>query len=105
MLKEKVFAFLPRFYMYVNGVEIGWIKKKFTFFKPQFELNCNGWLVDGNFFEWDYSVYENNNEIITLSKEIFNFTDTYVIDVKRPEDGLLGLLIVLAIDAEKCSRN
>lgn len=38
-------------------------------------------------------------------KEIFNFTDTYVIDVKDPENALDALMFVLAIDAEKCSRN
>ena len=38
-------------------------------------------------------------------KEIFNFTDTYVIDVKDPENALNALMFVLAIDAEKCTRN
>ncbi len=32
-------------------------------------------------------------------------TDTYVIDVQNPEDALDALMFVLAIDAEKCSRN
>ena len=40
-----------------------------------------------------------------LSQEIFNFTDTYVIDVKDPENALDALMFVLAIDAEKCTRN
>ncbi|MDD2214801.1 MAG: hypothetical protein PHR21_09730 [Oscillospiraceae bacterium] len=35
----------------------------------------------------------------------FHLTDTYVIDVADPRDALLCLMIVLAIDAEKCSRN
>lgn len=105
MLKERIFAFLPCFYMYIGGREIGWIKKRLTFFKSKFDLNCNGWFVDGDFLGWDYSVFENGNEIIKISKEIFRLTDTYVIDTMRDEDALLGLLIVLAIDAEKCSGN
>ena len=32
-------------------------------------------------------------------------TDTYVIDVVEEQDALYALMIVLAIDAEKCSRN
>ena len=43
--------------------------------------------------------------IAIISKEIFNLTDTYVIDVKDPENSLDALMFVLAIDAEKCSRN
>lgn len=37
------------------------------------------------------------------SKELFQWTDTYVIDITRQEDALLSLMIVLAIDAAKCS--
>jgi len=42
---------------------------------------------------------------MTASKELFRLTDTYVIDVINPQDALLSLMIVLAIDAAKCSRS
>lgn len=105
MLKEKVFSFLPIFEIYINGGLVGSIKKEFTFFKPKFSLNFNNWTVDGDWLEWDYSVYDGSQQIMTVSKEILNWTDTYVIDVCNEENALAGLLIVLAIDAEKCSRN
>ena len=41
----------------------------------------------------------------TVSKQLFNWTDTYVIDVRDSQDALAALMLVLAIDAEKCSRN
>ena len=40
-----------------------------------------------------------------ISKELFNLTDTYVIDVVNDSDALYALMFTLAIDAEKCSRN
>ena len=40
-----------------------------------------------------------------LGRQRPHWTDTYVIDVERPEDALLALMVVLAIDAEKCSRD
>ena len=40
-----------------------------------------------------------------LVKELFHMTDTYVIDVQDPGNALDVLMFVLAIDAEKCSRN
>ncbi len=105
-VKEKVFSFLPRFEMYLGEDYVGCIKKEFTFFKPSFTLDCNGWSVDGDLFEWDYSVREQNGyNIATVSKELFNWTDTYTIDVASPQHALCVLMIVLAIDAEKCSRN
>lgn len=42
---------------------------------------------------------------MTVSKEIMRLTDTYILDVYNDEDALAGLLVALAIDAEKCSRN
>jgi hypothetical protein len=34
-----------------------------------------------------------------------NWTDTYSIDVVEPKNAICALMLVLAIDAEKCSRN
>lgn len=104
-LKEEVFTFLPRFRMYIKGQYIGEIKKEFTFFKPSFTLECKGWQVDGNFFEWDYTILDSNKrKIAYISKELFNFTDTYTIDVLESDNALMCLMVVLAIDAIKCSQ-
>ena len=43
--------------------------------------------------------------VAAISKELLHWTDTYVIDVADGRDGLCALMVVLAIDAEKCSHN
>lgn len=104
-VKERVLTFLPKFEMYLGEEYIGCIKKEFTFFIPQFSVDCKGWQVDGNIFEWDYSIQNNRGErIATVSKCLFHLTDTYEIDIRHPADALEVLMLVLAIDAEKCSR-
>lgn len=56
--------------------------------------------------EWEYSILDRSSYLIaSISKELFHMTDTYVIDVRNPENALDALMFVLAIDAEKCSRN
>ena len=56
--------------------------------------------------EWDYSILDRSGySIARVSKELFHMTDTYVIDVQDPGNALDALMFVLAIDAEKCSRN
>ena len=103
-VKEKVLAFLPRFELYIGEQYVGQIKKELTFFKPVFSLDCNGWKVRGNWLEWNYEVSDSReNSIMTASKQLFNWTDTYVIDIADPQDALMSLMIVLAIDAAKCS--
>ena len=104
-IAEKIFTWLPKFEMYLDDRYLGCISKEFSFFKPKFNIDCNGWHVEGDWFEWDYSILNTSGqEIATVSKELWNWTDTYVIDVRDPEDALCTLMLVLAIDAEKCSR-
>lgn len=103
-IQEEVFTFLPRFQMYVGENYIGNIQKEFTLFRPAFELDCNGWRIEGNFLEWDYTIIDNRGNVVaSVSKQIWNWTDTYVIDVIDPVNILFCLMIVLAIDAAKCS--
>lgn len=105
-VKERILTFLPKFEMYLGDDYVGCITKEFSLFKPSFYIDCNGWRVDGNFFEWDYNIVGPMGEnVATISKEVFHLTDTYVIDVNDPRDALCTLMLVLAIDAEKCSRN
>ncbi len=104
-VRERVLTWLPKFEMYLGEQYVGCIRKEFTFFTPKFDIDCNGWHVEGNFFGWDYSVFDaEGNHLATVSKELLRWTDTYVIDVRNPGDALCVLMLVLAIDAEKCSR-
>lgn len=106
MIQEKLFTFMPKFEIYLDNQYMGCISKEFTFFKPAFDIDYNGWHVEGDFWEWDYQILDSCGHCVaTVTKELFNWTDTYTIDVENPEDALGALMLVLAIDAEKCSRN
>ncbi|WP_333651560.1 LURP-one-related/scramblase family protein [Lacrimispora sp.] len=104
-LKEKVLTFLPRFFIQVDGQTVGTITKELTFFKPSFSIDCNGWRVEGSLFEWDYRILSGEGRVVArIEKKLFNWTDTYSIDVEDPQDSLMALMVVLAIDAVKCSQ-
>lgn len=105
-VQQVVLTFLPKFEMYLGENYLGCIKKELTFFKPKFTIDCNGWQMEGNFFEWDYTILDgSSNTVATVTKEVWNWTDTYALDIVNPADALRVLMLVLAIDAEKCSRN
>ncbi len=105
VVKERILSWLPRFEMYLDGRYVGSIRKEFSFFKPRFAIDCNGWQVEGNWFEWDYNIVDARGQrIASVSKELFHWTDTYSIDVRDPNHAVCILMLVLAIDAEKCSR-
>ena len=104
-VKERIFSWLPKFEIYYGDRYIGCISREFSFLRPRYNIDCNGWRIEGDFFEWEYNILNSNGaEIATVSKELFNWTDTYTINVYDPQDALNALMLVLAIDAEKCSR-
>lgn len=82
--------------------ELGTVKQEVLTWLPKFELyegeNYIGCL------EWDYTITKPVGETVaTVSKELLQWTDTYVLDIVDPADALHVLMFVLAIDAEKCS--
>lgn len=105
-VKEKVLTWMPRFEVYLGEQYIGSISKEFTFFKPKYNIDFNGWQIQGDWTEWDYTLLGPMGDVLAvISKELWNWTDTYTLDVMSPDDALYALMFVLAIDAEKCSRD
>ena len=47
MVQERVLTWLPKFELYVGGQYIGCISKELSFFKPRYNIECNGWHVEG----------------------------------------------------------
>ena len=102
---EKLFTFLPRFEIVINGQTQGTISKEFTFFVPKYLVDYRGWDVEGDVMGWDYRVTQGSRTVMTITKELFRWSDTYVLDCANPADEMPGLLLVLAIDAVNCSKN
>lgn len=106
LVQEKIFTLLPKFEIFIRGDYKGCICKELRLFKPSFHVDYKGWHMEGDFWEWDYGIMDATGQnVAKISKELLRLTDTYVIDVWNPENALEVLMLVLAIDAEKCSRN
>ena len=102
-IRQKLLTFLPAFEIEMGGKYFGKIKKEFTLFRPSYQLEFGNWRIEGNTFGWDYDVVDGNALIMTISKELFHWGDTYSIDIFDEVNELMGLLIVIAIDAANCS--
>lgn len=106
LVQQEILTLMPRFSLYQKGQLEGTIRREFTFFKPSYNIDFNGWHVEGDWLGWDYSICDRSGNIVaTISKELWHLTDQYIIDVKNKEDALHALMVVLAIDADKCSQN
>lgn len=103
-IHQRLFSLLPAFEVEMNGRTFGTIQKRFSFFKPRYEIDYRGWRVEGDFLGWDYDVYDGCSVTAHISRELFRWGDTYVIDFDNPQDEIECLLLVIAIDAANCSQ-
>lgn len=104
MIKQKLLTFLPAFDIEIDGVTRGRIQKQITLFSPKYQIDFNGWRVEGDFLGWDYVVYSGCSSIMRISKQLLHFGDTYVLDIHNPaEDEVMGMMLVIAIDAANCT--
>lgn len=104
-IHQKLFTFMPKFEIEMGGRVLGTISRVITFFKPEYEIDFNGWYVKGDFLGWEYDVFSRDGLIVHITKEWLHWGDTYVLDFTKPEDELMGLMLVIAIDAANCSND
>lgn len=51
VIRQRLLTFLPAFEIEIGGRVRGEIRKQFSFFKPRYEIDYNGWRVEEIF--WD----------------------------------------------------
>lgn len=104
-IHQKLLTLMPTFEIVTGGRTVGTIRKKFTFFSENYDVDYRGWDVEGDFLGWDYQVYEHGREVMSITKEWLSWGDTYRLSFRSGADELAGLLLVIAIDAANCSHN
>ncbi|MFA9380121.1 MAG: LURP-one-related/scramblase family protein [Acetanaerobacterium sp.] len=99
-VEQKVFRFLPQYYIYEQGTQCAVVNKEFTFFRPSLSVSSSyGDLrIDGDFFSMSFSIYLNGGLIGAISKEFFSFTDFYRLDIPDGTNAAFFCALVIAID-------
>ena len=88
-VQEKVLTIAPKFELYACGDYLGTIKKEITLFTPRFVFDRSDWQVEGDWTEWNYAITSPSQGLVAvIGKNLFRWTDTYVIDVKDPDNDM-----------------
>lgn len=103
-IHQKLFAFLPQFEIVIGGRTVGTIRKEFSFLMPRYQVDFRSWEVSGDFMGWDYEARRGGRLVLSVSKELFRWGDTYVLRYSDIGDEIPGLLLVIAIDAANCDK-
>lgn len=104
-IHQVLFSLLPKFEIVIGGQCVGTIRQEFTFFKPRYTADFQGWDIEGDFWNWNYTVHQGQRQVMSIEKQWFTWGDTYVLDFSDPQDMLPGLLLVIAIDAANCGKD
>jgi uncharacterized protein YxjI len=104
-ISQRLLALMPTFDIEIAGRTVGTVRKRFTIFSQNYEVDYRGWDVEGDFMGWDYQVTQGSMQIMSISKQLLSWGDTYALRYTNPANEFPGLLLVIAIDAANCSHD
>lgn len=97
-IRQKVMSWRPRFFVEIGGRVVCEIVKDFTFFRQSYSIDGLPWQMEGDFWAHEYSLHNNGQPVMYLSKKWFTWGDSYELNIANPQDELLCLSIALAVD-------
>ena len=99
-IEQKLFKFMPEYNIYIDGQIIANIKKKFAFFKNDFNITSSlgNYYAEGNVFAHNFNIFRDGLLVSTISKKLFSFTDTYFVEIDDNQDQVVNLAMVIVID-------
>lgn len=104
VITKKVFSFLPKFFVEIDGSEMVTIKKEFSFFKARYTIDATGIEIHGNWWDMNFEVKYHDEVIGRVSKEWFSWGDSYKVEVVKSDMEKMMIAIVVAIDCVKADQ-
>jgi len=97
-IQQKVFSFMPRYFVFIDGQQIAEIVKELTFLRPKYSIEGLGWEINGDFFAHDYEIIQSGRTIVSIHKAWMTWGDCYELEIADERDEIVALSVVLAID-------
>jgi uncharacterized protein YxjI len=104
LITKKVFSFLPKFLVEVNGRDVFTIKKELSFFKARYTIDVAGIEVRGNWWDMDFQVLQHGKIVGNVGKELFTWGDSYKVQIIDDEMEPIIISLVVAIDCVKADQ-
>ena len=74
------------------------LPRNFAFFSRSYSLDALGWEIEGDFMSLEYAITKNGATVASIQREFLTLGSRYALEVADPQDALLALCVVLAID-------
>ncbi|MGT2907088.1 LURP-one-related/scramblase family protein [Streptococcus dentiloxodontae] len=100
-IQKKTWALLPKFYVNLYDGSSFFLKKDLSFFKPHYTIENLGMEIQGDFWNMNFRLLQNAQEVASISQEWLRLTSTYNIEVYDDQYADLVISLVIAIDYVK----
>lgn len=97
-IEQKVMSLKPKYKVYQNDKVVAEIVKEFTLLKPKYSILGPDWKIEGNFWGHEYQITQQGKPIVSISKALLSWGDSYLLDIQDTADEVLALSCVIAID-------
>lgn len=99
-IKQKMMTFLPKYEIYKGDNLFATLNKEFTFFCKKIDVDSplGYFVIDGNFFDHEYSISFNGKLVGTVQKEWLTWGDVYALNINNVEYKEFFVALVLTID-------
>jgi uncharacterized protein YxjI len=97
-IRQQVLSWRPRFYIEINGREIGCVIQRFALIGTRFDVDGLGWAAEGTFGSHDFTLFDKERIVMSVRKAWFTWGDSYELDIPKKEEVLPAICILLAID-------
>ncbi len=97
-LNQEIWTLMPKFNLLKDGKIVASMKKKFTFFKSEYDIEELGWQVKGDLWSHDFQIYDEDKLIASIKKEWLSLGDCYEFDIQDTKNVELVLAVILMID-------
>ena len=106
-IEKRVFTWLPKFDIAFANGRVLTIYQELSFLKRRLQIDPQGlnYRVIGDFWDYDFTLYQGNRNVGYVQKRFFSWVDTYELVIYQDADAELFLAVVLAIDAIKDAEN
>lgn len=100
-IKQRFSWFLPRFDISLASGATFSLQKEFTWFKPRYRIEGLDLVVQGDFWDMDFTLTKDGRTIAVINQEWFKLTSTYQVTVHEDDYADLVVALVIAIDYVK----
>ena len=100
-ISQKLMSFKPRYKIVIDGREFAEVVKEFSWFKQKFTLDVpgpNDYAIEGSFWQHEFTFTRSGQQVATISKSYWGWTDSYGVDITEGEDDVAILCACIVID-------